>query len=1275
MAVALVMLLGGLPWLSNSPARPNHKGPFNISIPKVATDPTIKYDYDIVYVRTPRKGNAPYASRFPDASLPLNVDAGGDLMLLHPDGSEERLVAGGKGSVTDPFVSFEGEWVFYSQFEELKDRSNYRAAAADIYKIHVKSRKVVRLTHQEFTPNTGAASWAKDYRTPEPGKSTQPYPICNLGPCPLPGGRVMFTSNRNGFEMPHGNNMGFNIPFQLFVMDADGSNVEMIGHLNIASALHPVILKDGRVMFSSLEDQGFRSDLDWGIWSIHPDGTRWGPIISAFGGSAFHFQTQLSDESIVAGFYYGGKNEGFGTFVKLPLQPPEGSYAFGPAYRGDPRNGPVADIGMRGFKPYGMESLTRFAHGGDWPALSSVPGKDDAPRMGKVTQPSGAPDNHLLCTYSPGNAHFASAHTVKRLDEVLIDGGIYLIKSGQPIDEPGQMFLIKNDPNYHEQWPRALVPYKRIYGVDEPRALKPLANDGKLSPHLPEGTPFGLVGTSSFYKRESFPNGIVRPGEVTGTWPGKDKVPYRTWEEGNWGSQGADAGLYTNDQIHAIRILAMEPTTARPNGTKAGRFFYNHARERLRILAEIPVRKFTKDGKQPKDPDGNPDTSFLAKIPADVPFTFQTLDKNGMVLNMAQTWHQVRPGEIRNDCGGCHAHSQNPTHFKGTAAAKPDYDVFDAVTHTPLLTSKANDQSGKQWDIKGETGLRFEKGVKDVEFHRDIKPILDRSCVACHAHKTEKPAGNLVLDDDQLRGDHVAHRVPGTYYRLASDPKAMFGHKPLGGSGWGEGMRKSRYIWAFQSRRSLLAWKIFGARLDGFSNDDHPMEAVPGDPSTLQLKGEPVTLTPQNRSRADVGYTGSIMPPPEAVAGTYAGPDGKKIKVAPLTAEDRLTFVRWIDLGCPIDLDYDTTRPAERGFGWMLDDTRPTLTLTHPKPGANPPLTRVLVGMHDYYTGLDMDSFQVVADFALDGAAAGQNLAPKFKVKSPGVWELKLDTPLAELPRGELTVSVKDRQGNVTRIERTFTVARAGADRSSGKLPAPVGKGLHVLIYGNSFQVVVDHNLAAMARSGGIEGHLRGPDPLAPVKVDVVACNPWFRIHDQPDKGLDTLVERALKHNPNIRVLAQIGWLPYDAPVFPEPEKGRARTNWNARPIKDVRAIHDAYIKNANEQVHALNQRLGRQVVYVVPVAQAVIALREKVAAGEVEGLTSQDDLFADSIGHARPPIELLNSYCHFAVVYHRSPVGLAIKDSRPAKLHRLLQELAWEAVSREPLSGVISEP
>jgi hypothetical protein len=51
--------------------------------------------------------------------------------------------------------------------------------------------------------------------------------------------------------------------------------------------------------------------------------------------------------------------------------------------------------------------------------------------------------------------------------------------------------------------------------------------------------------------------------------------------------------------------------------------------------------------------------------------------------------------------------------------------------------------------------------------------------------------------------------------------------------------------------------------------------------------------------------------------------------------------------------------------------------------------------------------------------------------------------------------------------------------------------------------------------------------------------------------------------------------------------------------------------------------------------------------------------------------VELLNAYCHFAVVYRRSPVGLTPKGVKDEKLHRLLQEIAWDAVIKEPLSGV----
>src|SRR5262249_17344956 len=138
-------------------------------------------------------------------------------------------------------------------------------------------------------------------------------------------------------------------------------------------------------------------------------------------------------------------------------------------------------------------------------------------------------------------------------------------------------------------------------------------------------------------------------------------------------------------------------------------------------------------------------------------------------------------------------------------------------------------------------------------------------------------------------------------------------------------------------------------------------------------------------------FTGSVMPPPDAV---------KAGKVKPLSDEDRRTLIRWIDLGCPIDLDHHSGKTQAASFGWMFDDQRPTLTLTSPRVGVNESLTRILIGMHDYYSGLDADSFEVIADFPVDGVEAGKNLAPKFKPKSEGVWELKLTRPITDLARG-----------------------------------------------------------------------------------------------------------------------------------------------------------------------------------------------------------------------------------------------------------------------------------
>ena len=79
--------------------------------------------------------------------------------------------------------------------------------------------------------------------------------------------------------------------------------------------------------------------------------------------------------------------------------------------------------------------------------------------------------------------------------------------------------------------------------------------------------------------------------------------------------------------------------------------------------------------------------------------------------------------------------------------------------------------------------------------------------------------------------------------------------------------------------------------------------------------------------------------------------------------------------------------------------------------------------MHDYYTGLDQTSFSVIANFPVNRHQAGKDLARDFKEISQGVWELRLAQPIRALPSADLTVSVKDQEGNLARIFRSFTVS------------------------------------------------------------------------------------------------------------------------------------------------------------------------------------------------------------------------------------------------------------
>jgi len=274
---------------------------------------------------------------------------------------------------------------------------------------------------------------------------------------------------------------------------------------------------------------------------------------------------------------------------------------------------------------------------------------------------------------------------------------------------------------------------------------------------------------------------------------------------------------------------------------------------------------------------------------------------------------------------------------------------------------------------------------------------------------------------------------------------------------------------------------------------------------------------------------------------------------------------------------------------------------------------------------------------------------------------------------------------------------KAGAPASA---VTPVTKGQRVFTCAHSFHGFVYRMLEGMAKSAGIPDHqsvgmssiggsrviqhwdvaddkFGTKAALTAGKVDVLTLSPiWL-----PDEGIENFAKLGVEHNPDIRITVQEFWLPNDEYVPVYPLQVRKGTDHNATDLAKLREANDQYCHDIEEHVREINKRLGKEAVFVVPVGVAADALREKIVAGQAPGLKAQWDLFRDSWGHAQPPLQVLDGYCHFAVIYRRTPVGLPIppeltktKDLTPEdaeKLNRLLQELAWDAVSHHPLTGV----
>ncbi len=174
---------------------------------------------------------------------------------------------------------------------------------------------------------------------------------------------------------------------------------------------------------------------------------------------------------------------------------------------------------------------------------------------------------------------------------------------------------------------------------------------------------------------------------------------------------------------------------------------------------------------------------------------------------------------------------------------------------------------------------------------------------------------------------------------------------------------------------------------------------------------------------------------------------------------------------------------------------------------------------------------------------------------------------------------------------------------SSPKLAEPITKGQRVFTCGHSFHVWVPEIVADLCKLAGIPDHVqlgissiggsqviqhwnipadqnKAKQALMTGKVDVLTLSPIFL----PDEGIENFTTLALQHNKDIRVIVQPSWLRWD--IYEPTTKQPAKVDHNAITGEELRQRHAEHFQKMDEHIRQLNQKYGKTVLFIAPVAR-----------------------------------------------------------------------------------------